>query len=771
MATFKKISKILIISMLILMLFITIFATIYVYSINSKLKYNKNILVEANSKVEIFDDNNNLLSNYNNAESLVKLEELPNFVPASFISIEDKSFYNHNGINYKRMAKALLNNIKSMSAKEGASTISQQLIKNIYLSSDKTIERKIKEILLTKKMEKQFSKEQILETYLNIIYFGNNSYGIESASKNYFNKKAKDLTISESAMLAGMIKSPKLYSPIFNKENCYKRRNLVLKEMLKNNKITQQQYDNAIKEEIVINTNNFNLKNFYEQASLQEASKILNLSEKEIATNGYKIFTYLNLDDQNTLQKAILNNDYYHKNRNGNIADSAGIIINNENGGITAFAGKSIYDIVNMKRMPGSTIKPILVYAKALEDGIINPSTPILDEETNFSGYKPHNVSNKYYGWISTRKTIEKSLNVPAIKIMQYTGINKCKKMAESCGITFDKLDNNYSIALGAITNGLTLKQTANSFLALPNEGYFINASFIRKICDKNGTLLYENPCHKTKVMSEETAYLLTDMLKSSTKVGTSSRLKDIEYEIAGKTGTVGIKNTNFNSDAWSVAYTKSKTCGIWLGNSTNKDEFKLEGCNNGGTFATSIVKDVFNNLKLDKTKEKFKKPNNVEEIEIDLLELTNNHTIKLADENYPEIFKEKILINKKYKPTEVGSSFSELSLIKFDVCLVKNQPKLSFNALPQCEYKIFRIEEDKTTLLKTIKNEKGLVEYIDKLAMPDSQYEYYVKATVKNYAKNEDIKTIKSNSIKVFTPCLINNSNQQIINRNFAFA
>ena len=771
MTTFKKISKIIAISLLILLILITIFTAIYVLNINKNLDYNKNMLIEANSKVEIFDDNNNLFSNYNNAESLVKLEELPSYVSASFISIEDKNFYSHKGINYKRMAKALLNNIKSLSAKEGASTISQQLIKNTYLSSEKTVERKIKEILLTKKMEKQFTKEQILETYLNIIYFGNNSYGIEQASKNYFNKKAKDLTISESAMLAGMIKSPKLYSPIYNKERCLKRRNLVLKEMLNDSKITNEQYDNAVKEEIVINSNNSNFKNFYEQASLQEASKILNISEKEIATKGYKIFTYLNLDDQRTLKNALLNKDYYHKNKYGNIADSAGIIIDNSNGGITAFTGKSVYDIVNMKRMPGSTIKPIMVYAKALEDGKISPETPILDEETDFSGYKPHNVANKYYGWISARKTIEKSLNVPAIKIMQYTGIDKCKKMAESCGITFDKQDNNYSIALGAITNGLTVKQTVNSFLPLSGDGNFINASFIRKICDKNGNLLYENNCTKTKVMSEETAYLLTDMLKSSTKYGTSSRLKDIEYEIAGKTGTVGIKNTNFNSDVWSVAYTKSKTCGVWLGNSTNKEEYKLEGCNNGGTFATSIVKEVFNNLNLDKRNEKFNRPEGVEEIDIDLLELNNNHIIKLVDENYPEIFKEKILVNKKYKPTEVGNNFSELSVVKLNVSLNKSKPKISFNALPQCEYSIYRIEEDKTILLKTIKNEKGEIEYLDNSTDLDTQYEYYVKATIKNYAKNKDIKTIKSNSVKVFTPSLINKTNEQIINRNYAFA
>lgn len=769
----KKVRKIAIIMLCCLVGLLVIGATIsafYVLNISKNLSYDDNILIQANSKIDIFDKDNYKLTNTEKEYDKVKLEEIPSYVPQSFISIEDKNFYKHNGINKKRMLKALVSNIKSMSAKEGASTISQQLVKNAYLTSDKTIDRKIKEILLTLKMEKQFDKKEILETYLNVIYFGNNSYGIEQASKNYFNKEAKNLTIAESATLAGMIKSPKLYSPIYNKDNSLKRRNLVLKEMFKDGKISEKDYEKAINEQLSLSENfSGNTRNFYEQATIQEASSLLNISEKDLATKGYKIFTYFDSNDQTTLKNTINNADYYHKNSYGNIADSCGIIIDNKTSGVTAFTGKSVYDIVNMVRSPGSTIKPILVYAPALENGIISPETPILDEQTNFAGYSPKNVGNKYYGYISVRKSVEKSLNIPAIKVMKYVGLDKCKNFAKNAGVEFVSEDNNYALALGGFTKGLTVKQLVNTFTPFANGGKFNTAHFVRKICDKNGSLVYENKLENKQIMSEETAYLMTDMLKSSTKTGTSSRLKDLPFEVAGKTGTVGIKNTNLNSDVWSVAYTSSKLCGVWLGNSTNHKEFVLEGKNNGGTFVTSMVKEVLNNLSKTQKFENFSVPSGVEQVEIDMIELENNHILKLADDNSPDIFKQTALFNTKFKPTQKSDNFSDFSVVKLSAKLVNNKVNLKFNALPQCEYKIFRIEEDTAKQLSSCKNKRGEIVFEDDTIDYDTEYEYYVMAEVKNYAKKDFVKKIKSNSIKIYSPSLLK-SNSQIINRNFSF-
>ncbi|HAJ78017.1 MAG TPA: hypothetical protein DCO89_03020, partial [Clostridiales bacterium] len=571
---------------------------VYINTAKSDVRFDKAMLEAQNTNIDIYDIDNNKINDISGKKALVRLDELPSFVPQSFISIEDKDFYKHNGLNYKRIAKAFINNLKSKSLKEGASTISQQLIKNTHLTNEKTITRKINEMALARELEKNFSKDEIMETYLNVIYFGNGAYGLENASQIYFGKPAKELEIEESAMLAGIIKSPRTYSPILNPENALKRRNLVLNEMKKDGAITEEQCNIAASKPIEIKNEISRdiSKNFYEEATLLEAEKLLDMTENQIALGGYKIFTYQVNIDQNALHSTITDLDYYDKNSRGNIADGVGICIDSKTGGITAFDAKSVYDVVNMKRSPGSSLKPILVYAPALEYGKISPSTMILDEQKSFGGYAPHNVGNKYYGWIDATKTVEKSLNIPAIKIMQTTGIENSKKFAEKAGIEFDKEDRSYAIALGGLTQGITVKQLVNSYVPFANDGKFIEAKFIRKICDKNGKVIYENAENSSQIMSPETAYLMTEMLVSGVKKGTSSRLNQLPFEVAGKTGTVGISGTNYNSDVWSVGYTPQKIVGVWLGNSTGEKEFRLEGRNNGGTFCTSIVRDVLKN-------------------------------------------------------------------------------------------------------------------------------------------------------------------------------
>lgn len=725
----------------------------YLLYINQSLKFDENSLRQINTEFHLYDNNNQSLENTFSQNSTITLNELPAYVPASFISIEDKNFYNHKGLNYKRIVKALINNLKSGYSQEGASTISQQLIKNTHLSNEKTLNRKIKEMLLTKKMESKLSKNEILQTYLNAIYFGNGAYGIDNASKIYFNKGASELSVSESAMLAGLIKSPKKYSPIFEQEACLKRRNIVLKEMVKDNIISNEIYQNAINEPLNVSVNIINNQNFYEKAVLEEASNILGISEKELASKGYYIFTYLDNNAQNSLTNACNDDSFYHQNSYGKTADSAGIIIDNKTNGVIAFNGKSKYDIVNMKRSPGSSIKPILVYAPALENGKISPITPILDEPTTFSGYSPQNVGGKYYGYISATESIEKSLNIPAIKIMQITGIEKCKQMANKCGINFDKQDSNYAIALGGMTKGTTIKELVNSFTTFAHNGQYKDAKFIRKICDKNGNVIYKHSDTYTKAMSNETAYLMTEMLISGVKKGTSARLKDLPYEVAGKTGTVGIKNTNLNSDVWSVSYTTDHTFGIWLGNSTGEKEYMLEGCNNGGTYCTSMLKDVMQNVYKSKPyPSNFEKPSEIVSVELDSLELNNNHALLLAESNTPDMFKISANFNKKYVPTAKAKNFNTLKAIELNVKMIDNTPTLSFNALQQVEYRVFRINDDESKIIKTIKNKKGNIEIKDELVEKDELYIYYIEAFSTNHATDTRSKKIKSNSVKVFT-------------------
>lgn len=721
---------------------------VYINTAKSNVTFDKAKLVAQNTSIDIFDTGNNKINKDTGKKAVINIEELPDYVPKAFICIEDKDFYKHHGLNYKRIAKAFVNNIKSKSLKEGASTISQQLIKNTHLTSEKTITRKLNEMALAKELEKTFSKNEILEMYLNTIYFGSGAYGLENASKLYFDKPASKLSIQEASLLAGIIKSPRTYSPLFNNNKALERRNLVLLQMKNCGVITNQQYTELIQTPIKIkqNISRETSKNFYEQGALEEAESILNLSENQIALAGYKIFTYQVPTDQNALKQSILNKDYYDTNSFGNTPDGAGIVIDNSTGGITAFDGKSVYDIVNMKRSPGSSIKPILVYAPALQNGKISPSTMILDQKQSFGEYSPKNVGDVYYGWIDATKSVEKSLNIPAIKIMEICGINNCKKFAERAGIKFDATDQSYAIALGGLTHGTTIKQLVNTYVPFANNGKFLEAKFIKKICDSHGKVIYQNAQTASQIMSPETAYLMTTMLVSGVKKGTSCRLRTLPFEVAGKTGTVGISGTNFNSDVWSIGYTPQKTVGVWLGNSTGEKEFRLEGRNNGGTFCTSIVKQTLENIDIDKSKT-FARPNGIIECTLDNNVLEKQHTLALANPETPQRYTKTALFNKNFAPTIVADKFTTETLCIIFGEIKNSKPQINFEAIKEAKYKLYRIEEDEKHCVATFENKSGLVTFADDNVLPDTTYTYYIEVAI------DDQKLIKSNSITLTIP------------------
>lgn len=745
-----KISSIILLSIFcILAIFIAIVLNTVVQS-TKDVQFDKTKLIKANSVVAFYDINNNIINDDSFKNKVVNLQELPDYVKNAFISIEDKKFYTHSGVNYKRMIKSMINNLKAGYLKEGASTISQQLIKNTHLSNEKTLQRKVKEIILTKKLEKTFSKDDILETYLNVIYFGNNCYGLEDASLTYFNKSAKDLNLEEATLLAGMIKAPNKYSPINNKDEAKARRNLVLSEMKKDNKITESEYEKAKNHEIELNINkSVHEKNVYELAVIDEAKKILKLNEQDLKLLGIKIYTYLDPEIQQNIINAVKNDAYYHKNSYGNTADSCAICIDNKTGGINGFFGKCDYDLINIKRQPGSTIKPILVYAPSLEKGIINPETPILDEKINIDGYSPNNVGFVYHGYVSATESVEQSLNIPAVKLMKEAGIEYCKSFANNAGIDFKDEGSNLALSLGGFKKGTNLISLTNTYLPFSDKGNFVDAKFIKEIRTLNDKVIYKNNENKTQIMSEETAYLMNKMLISGVQHGTSSRLRDIGFTLAGKTGTVGIKNTNLNTDVYSVAYTKDKTCGVWLGNPTGKKEYVLEGKNNGGTYATSMLKDIFSNIYKNSTPTKFDDaPNGIAKINIDTICLEKGE-IMLATENTPPKYIKSIEINKKFNNFKPSSNYTNPNPIKLSVKVENKKPSLKFNAESFLTYRIYRIEEDETKLLDTIKNKSGEISFEDKLAETDTFYNYYIETSAYNYANNSETKPIKSNVVK----------------------
>lgn len=735
----KKFIKVTLIIFFILLLATLVGLGFYISSIyiNARaMKLNEDILSSPYISVQVYDKENKPLKEDNEINrNFAKIDELSADTKNAFISIEDKSFYSHHGVNYKRIAKAMVNNIKSRSLKEGASTITQQLVKNTQLTSEKTFERKIKEVALAQKIEAKYSKDEILQDYLNIIYFGNNCYGIENAANYYFSKHAKELNLEESAMLAGLIKSPAKYSPIRNKENCINRRNLVLSEMYKDEVISTEDYNKAKNSPINLSINNErkNKLNSYSQASIDEAEMILGLPARQIALKGYKIYTYQNHDKQEALENAI--------NSQNLETDSAGIVINNSNHSIEAYVGDSIFKILDAKRQPGSCIKPILVYAPALNEDIIYPCSQILDEKTSISNYTPKNVGNVYRGYVSAREALSKSINIPAVKVLSYLGIDKGKAYAENIGITFDEKDDSYTLALGGMTYGVNLQQLAGAYSTFANNGYYAAPKFVSFITDKNNRLVYINKPKAQQVLREDCAYLITDMLRTCATSGTAKKLASLNMDIASKTGTVGKSNSKENLDAWNISYTKEQTCGIWIGNLDNTPINYA-----GGNQPTEIVKQYFASVKDNST---FTTPESIVEKNIDGTELSENHRIVLANNYIPERYTQKEIFSIFNLPSDVSNKFTSMPKTDFNSKVENNKAIITFNAKDYVTYN-FKANDK---VLKSISNKNGeQIVTIDLLTPKQTitiDYFYTLSPEINNTDKINFIKTNKTNISK----------------------
>lgn len=728
----KKFIKVFLIILFICILACLIGVAFYISSIYVSARampLNKEALSSPYISLQVFDSENKPIKEDNEInKAVVNISNISDSTKNAFISIEDKSFYNHHGVNYKRIFKAMINNLKARSLKEGASTITQQLVKNTQLTSEKTFERKIKEIALAQRLEKNYTKDEILELYLNVIYFGNNCYGIENASNYYFSKDAKDLSLEESAMLAGLIKSPAKYSPIKNYDNALSRRNLVLKEMYQDKCISASEYNLAKNSPINLNINNQpkNKLNSYSQASIDEAEEVLGIPARQIALKGYKIYTYQNSEKQEALDEAL---------KKQNISsDYAGIVIDNEGHSIVAYNGNSIFKILDAKRQPGSCIKPILVYGPALNEDIIYPCSQLLDEKTTISDYTPKNVGGVYRGYVSARDALSKSINIPAVKVLSYVGIDKAKAYAEHMGIEFDAKDDSYTLALGGMTYGVNIKDLAGAYSSFANNGSYSKPRFISFITDKNNKLIYINKPKTEQVMREDSAYLLTDMLRTCAKTGTAKKLASLGIDIASKTGTVGKKNSKQNLDAWNVSYTKDQTCAVWLG---NLDNSPIDYA--GGNQPTEIVKNYFSLVSDIST---FDRPSSIVERDIDETELNENHRIMLANVYMPERYKHKELFSSLNLPSDISEKFTKIDDVNFASKVENDSAVITFDAKNYLTY-VFK-ENGKT--LTSISGKNG--EQKVYLSMSGSklnvvvEYFYTLEPTLKSYKQINLIKT-----------------------------
>ena len=716
----------------------------------SSVKFSKNKLNYKTSVVAVTNANGEKISTPmgNNA---ITYDQVPQHTINAFVAIEDKDFFAHNGVNYKRMLKATLKNLKTMSFSEGASTISQQLIKNTHLTSEKTLRRKFDELILAKELEKNLSKQEILSAYLNAIYFGNGAFGINTASQRYFSKEAKELTLAESATLAGIIKSPKKYSPITNPDACIKRRNLVLKEMLKDGKISQEEYLTAVDSPLNLNINKYALtNNSYYHATIEEACELLHIPEKDLLLKNLKIVTYQDSATQKACEKALENLPTVAKT---STADGVNLVIDNKTGGVIAFCAQSEHNTLSLLRQPGSTIKPIVAYAPAIEKDLISPETPILDEPIDIDGYKPKNYKNKYHGWVSAKDALANSYNIPAVKLLNYVGIDYAKSFAQNLGLKLSSCDNGGSVALGGLHDGIKIKDLANCYQAFANGGKRIDARFIKAIYSSDGKLVYQNPQNEIQVMKSSTAYLISDMLKQTVESGTAKRLKQ-SYDICAKTGTVGLKNSQENSDAWNISYTPQNTVCVWVGSTSST---LLPKSVTGANAPSVIAQQIYSSCKLGSGS--FEMPNSCVKKDINSQELLANNKLKLASENTPDRFRKSVYFAISNVPQEVSDMFSEISPFSITAQKTKKGVTINIFAKKYLNYTIHRLCEDNDIVVATVGDKQGLVEVSDNLVEDGNLYVYYAVATL----PNDQSISQKSNQVKVFIP---QKSYKDIINK-----
>ncbi len=519
--------------------------------------------------------------------SKVELKDVPDTLKKALIATEDKNFYHHNGYDIFGIVRSSIQNVVARRAVQGASTLTQQLARILFLSNERTITRKIKELEVAARIEKTISKDQILEMYLNNVYLGAGAYGVSAASQIYFNKKLNQLTLPELALIAGLPQAPSVYNPYNNIELAKQRRNQVLKRMKTMKYITDEEYNNAIDAEIHLSTvpqlYTTNKAPYFSDYVLKEMEK-LGFEETDIIHGGYKVITTLDSKAQAAANESILKNmrawGLTNKSQQAAVFSFSPI-----DGRILVYAGgknysESQYDrITQSVRPPGSAFKPIL-YAAAMEKGI-SPNDLVDDSPITIGNWSPHNSSHKYRGKIPVYKALMISSNVCAARIIQEVGIRSVIQLARVLGIT-TPLEYDYTISLGS--NGVKMFEFVRAYGAFANGGYVVQPYAIERITDTRGRVLYRAPKTKsTHQLSLKTAAEITAMLKTVIVSGTGTAAS-IGKPAAGKTGT-----TDEYKDAYFVGYTPDVVTGVWVGDDNNK---KINGLY-GGTVPAKIWKDV----------------------------------------------------------------------------------------------------------------------------------------------------------------------------------
>ena len=605
-------------------IFIAAHIAIYTYA-----KITPKIEIKNANSFMLFDSNNEVFFQGSGSREWVGLDDISPYVIKATIDTEDKWFYKHKGFDYLRIMKAIFINIVNRKTSQGASTITQQYAKNLFLDFDKTWKRKWDEMWYTIEIEAHYGKDEILEGYLNTINYGHGKYGIENASRFYFGKSAKNLTLAEAAMLTGIPKSPSNYSPLVNLEKATKRQQLILKNMLKDKIISKAEYNKAIDEELffVGKEDDILLESvmYYQNAVTEELRGLKEIKDTFLEKGGLKVYTSLDLKMQKELESIT------KETMPDSELETASVMMNPYNGRIIALVGGKNYSksefnrAVDARRQVGSTMKPFLYYA-ALENGF-TASTTFTSQETTFTfnskdTYSPKNYNDTYgHKPISMATAIAYSENVYAVKTHMFLGEDTLINMARRVGITA-KLDKVPSLALG--TSEISMLEMAAGYSAFANNGYKVKPHLITKVVDKEGNVLYEANEEKDLILNSSLTFILDNLLTTTynqafidynypTAVNLASRMT---HKYALKSGTT-------NTDNWYIGYNKDIVTAVWCGYDDNRNLSSKEY-----KYAQNIWLKAMEGFMSDKVDDWYKQPSNVTSV------LVNPITGKPATDN-----------------------------------------------------------------------------------------------------------------------------------------
>ena len=621
---------------------------IFVYiKLSPKLEINN-----ANNLI-LYDSNNNVFFEGSQSKEWVDLDNISPYLINSTICTEDKNFYKHFGFDFFRILKASIINIKNRSTKQGASTITQQYAKNLFLSFDKTWKRKWDEAWYTIRIESNYSKDEILEGYLNTINYGHGQYGIAKASKYYFNKEPKDLTLAEASILTGIPKSPANYSPLVNYDLAKKRQLTVLNCLKKNGYITDDDLDNAYNEELVFKSSeeddSINSIVYYQDAVMDELESISTIPKSYENIKELKVYTNLNIDMQKQLEITI--NETIPED---SAIQTSVVMMNPNTGGIVALiGGKNYLDssynrATQSMRQVGSTMKPYLYYA-ALENGFTTSST-FTSEPTTFNTdnntYSPKNYNDIYGNKpISMATAVAYSENIYAVKTHMFLGSDALINVARRVGIT-SKLEDIPSLPLG--TNEISIIEMAAGYSAFANEGYKISPHFIEKVEDNDGNILYQNKNTKELVLNSSLTYILNNMLTATYDPDYIDYNYPTAISLSPKlTHKYSLKSGTTNSDNWNIGYNKDIVCAVWVGYDDNTSLVKSDY-----KYAQNIWFNSVEYYEKDKEVSWYTKPKNVSVVLVDPI------SGKPVDENAPK--KKFMYFIKGTEPTGTEAVFDE---------------------------------------------------------------------------------------------------------------